>query len=198
MKSIKNKLRRMVNKKIVIEIKKLINAENLNINLNLPDEELIQQFKDKVSWYYMSAHQKLSESFIEKFKDKVNWGWISSSQKLSEQFIEKFQDKVEWGWISSNQKLSEKFIEKFQDKVYGGRISESQKLSEQFIEKFKDEVEWNKISQNPKIKISKRYLCYLYKSGREYEYNLFKNKTGLKRYSKKLERETHVLLFELI
>ncbi len=183
---------------LVQEIKTIIESQNLKINSNLPVKELIQQFHDKVDWEWISKYQKLSEEFIEKFQDKVEWEWISQYQKLSEQFIEKFQDKVDWDCISINQKLSEEFIEKFQDKIDWFWISQYQNLSEQFIEKFQDKIDWYCISKNPKIKISKRYLCDLYKLGKENEYNLFKNKKGLKRYSKKLERETDVLLFELI
>ncbi len=141
----------MKKENLILEIKNLIQSQNLNIDLNLPDKELIQQFQDKVDWVYISINQKLSESFIEKFKDKVEWNYISESQKLSEKFIEKFQDKVDWVYISINQKLSESFIEKFHDKVSWVWISMNQKLSESFIEKFKDKVNWGWISSSQKL-----------------------------------------------
>jgi hypothetical protein len=51
-------------------------------------EELIEEFENKIDWYYISRYQKLSEEFIEKFQDKIYWYWISREQKLSEKFIE--------------------------------------------------------------------------------------------------------------
>jgi len=41
-------------------------------------------------------YQTLSEDFIREFKDRVSWYWISEHQILSEDFIKKFKDKVEW------------------------------------------------------------------------------------------------------
>mgnify|MGYP006054136013 FL=1 len=81
---------------IIQEIKQIIKSEKLDIDLNLSNDQLIQEFKNKFRWYYISQHQKFSESFIEKFQDKVDWFWICQYQKLSESFIEKFQDKVDW------------------------------------------------------------------------------------------------------
>jgi hypothetical protein len=37
----------------------------------------------------LAKYQVLPEWFIEKYEDKVNWTWISAFQKLSESFIEK-------------------------------------------------------------------------------------------------------------
>ena len=119
-------------KELTREIKEIIKSSDLNCS--------IKEFQDKVYWYRISIHQKLSESFIEKFKDRVDWDYISEYQKLSESFIDKFQDKINWNWVSRNQKLSESFIEKFRDKVNWNRISIYQKLSKKFRDKYSIEV----------------------------------------------------------
>ena len=62
--------------------------------------------------FVMGRDGESPESLIEKFKDRVKWGWISKYQKLSEPFIEKYQDRVNWYNISGFQELSEPFIEK--------------------------------------------------------------------------------------
>jgi hypothetical protein len=137
------------------EIEKLIKEENLNCS--------IKKFKDKVSWYYISKYQKLSENFIREFKDKVNWGFISLYQKLSEDFIREFKDKVDWYCISSNQKLSEDFIIEFKDKVNWDFISEYQKLSPKFRKKFKIKVpknNWLYTSKKEKLKYIKKNTNY--------------------------------------
>jgi hypothetical protein len=120
------------------EIRRIIQKEKLNCS--------VEEFKDKVSWYYISKYQKLSENFIREFKDKVNWCYISLYQKLSEDFIREFKDKVDWINISLYQKLSEDFIREFKDKVSWYYISEYQTLSEDFIREFKDKVDWFYIS----------------------------------------------------
>ena len=55
--------------------------------------EFIQTNND-VNWYYISAHQKLSENFIREFQNKVNWDNISYNQKLSENFKKEFKYKL--------------------------------------------------------------------------------------------------------
>jgi hypothetical protein len=114
-------------------------------------EEFIEQNKDLVDWYWISAFQKLSEEFIERNKDLVNWFDISRYQKLSEEFIERNKDLVNWNLISANQKLSEEFIERNKDLVNWFAISQFQKLSEEFIQRNKDLVNWRYISAFQKL-----------------------------------------------
>jgi len=132
-----------MNKQIKQEIKKIIKQNNFNCT--------VEEFQDKVNWYYISRYQKLSEKFIREFQDKVNWDDISYDQKLSEKFIIEFQDKVKWYDIFIFQKLSEKFIREFKDKVNWYYISRCQKLSEKFIREFQDEVDWHYISYYQKL-----------------------------------------------
>lgn len=124
-------------------------------------EDFIRKFSSKFSnarfWYYISIHQKLSESFIKEFKDKVCWHVICMCQKLSESFIREFRDRVDWECISTFQNLSEGFVREFKDRVDWDSISKSQKLSEDFIEEFKDKVNWNNILVF-QTKISKEFI----------------------------------------
>jgi len=115
-------------KSVKEEIEFLIKKLNLNCS--------VEEFQDKIDWFYISEYQKLSEGFILEFQDKVDWVLISEYQKLSEGFILEFKDKVDWYYISEYQKLSENFIREFQDRVYWEYISKYQKLSENFIREF--------------------------------------------------------------
>ena len=160
---------------LIEEIKKIIKSEKLDIDLNLTDEKLIIEFKDKVNWYEISYHKKLSENFIIEFKDKVDWWEISYHQKLSEKFIREFKDKVDWYEISYHQKLSESFIIEFKDKVY-----------------------WYGIRHNENIKISNRFLVEIYKLGNEKAFYELKQKTELKEYAIKIEEEVLVLFLEIV
>lgn len=88
--------------KIKINNKIRIASDNVNdiiFNVKLKESDLrniIEKFQNKISWYYISSYQKLSEEFIREFQDKVDWCWISSEQKLSEEFkyeMKKYLDK---------------------------------------------------------------------------------------------------------
>ena len=102
-----------------------ITSDNVNyilLTIKLKESDLrniVEKYRDKVDWCWISARQNLSEDFIREFQDKVDWGEISSNQKLSEEFIREFCDKVDWVWISSNQNLSVEFkieMKKYLDK----------------------------------------------------------------------------------
>lgn len=114
-------------------------------------ESFIEKHSNEVKWILISTFQKLSEDLIEQFADKVSWSDISRFQKLSEPFIDRFANKVDWYCISTYQKLSETFIEKHSDKVNWYRISTYQKLSEDFIEKFSDKIDWCHIARYQKL-----------------------------------------------
>ena len=187
-----------MNNSLILEIKQIIKSEKLDIDLNLSDELLIQEFQNKVNWYLVSRFQELSEEFIEKFQDKVDWASISVQQKLSESFIEKFQDDISWNCISMKQKLSESFIEKFQDKINWGWISSYQKLSEKFILKYWNKLDHQLIIENQNS-LTPAFLCWLYRTYQEEEYNLLKYKNDdFKEYALKIEEEVKIVMIEII
>ena len=78
------------------EVEKLIKICNLNCS--------IEEFKDKVNWYDISASQQLSENFIREFQNKVNWYFISYKQELSLDFIREFKDYLNKDLILKYQK----------------------------------------------------------------------------------------------
>ena len=81
-------------------------------------ERLIKKYPGKVNWDYISAYQRLSQSFIEKYKNKVNWELISSYQRISEKFLEKFKGRIQhWYYICRKRKLSPEFIIRNTDKI---------------------------------------------------------------------------------
>jgi len=95
--------------KVKKKVEDLIKRYNLNCS--------VEEFKDRIYWYYLTGSQKLSEDFIREFKNKVEWSYISAYQELSEKFIREFQDKVNWYNIFMYQKISKDFIIKFINKI---------------------------------------------------------------------------------
>jgi len=87
--------------KVKKEIEELIEKECLNCS--------IEQFKDEVSWNYMSIWQTLSENLIKECKNKVNWSYISCCQALSKDFIKEFKYKLDLDYLLETKKISEEF-----------------------------------------------------------------------------------------
>ena len=82
-------------KSVKQEIQELIKKEELNCS--------IEEFSNKVNWYWISMSKKLSEDFIREFQDKVYWYYIFNYQDLSKEFIEEFKSfKKEWIKTSSS------------------------------------------------------------------------------------------------
>ena len=120
-------------------------------------------------------YKKLSENLIRKFHYKVDWVFLSSYTKLSEDFIQEFQDKVHWYGIGVNQTLSEKFILKY----------------------------WNKLDHDYVIlyqeSLTPAFLCWLYRTYQEYEYNLLKSKNyEFREHAKKIEEEVKIIMIEFV
>lgn len=89
-----------------------------DITCNGPmSEDLIEDFKDEVSWYCVSLKQVLSEDFMRKYKNFLYWEVVSEHQILSESFIDEFADRVDWCAIFNNQKLSPEFFVKHSNEL---------------------------------------------------------------------------------
>ena len=71
-------------------------------------EKFIEDFQDKLDWYYISFSQKLSCDFMRKFKNKIYWPFISKTQQFDRDFINDFAHKLDMYWVSKNIFMSEK------------------------------------------------------------------------------------------
>ena len=58
---------------------------------------LIEKYKDRWEWFYLSGNEKLqwNESWIEKFKEKLNWNELGRNANIfwSVELIETYMDK---------------------------------------------------------------------------------------------------------
>jgi hypothetical protein len=97
----------------------------------------MRDFKDRLSWIFISEKQELSEEFIIEFRKFLNWEIVCGEQNLSEEFIIKYEDIINWQEISNNEKisLSEEFIKKYQYKLDWGMMMESGKATLPYIKK---------------------------------------------------------------
>ena len=138
--------------------------------------EDIEEIKQIIQDLELDVNLNLSDDLlIEKFEDQFHWHTVSRFQRLSEEFIEQFQDKVHWDCISSNQNLSEGFILKHWNKLDHQLIIENQKS------------------------LTPAFLCWLYRTYQEEEYNLLKYKNDdFKEYALKIEEEVKIVMIEII
>ncbi len=143
---------------LISEIRRYVRGfgKTKEIALELSDEELINQFREKINFTDLCECYTLSENFIREFINEINqnleinWNGIVSNKSASElsiEFIREFQDYLDWVEISHFRKLSEDFIREFQDKVNWYEIS-IYNFNESFIEEFKDKIVWETFSKN--------------------------------------------------
>lgn len=88
-----------------------------NKYLNLIKEDLYEINSDHF-WREISKIN-LTEDFIEQFQNKVSWFFVSYCSNLSEKFIERFENNVIWALIWGHQKYSANFVIKFKNKLNG-------------------------------------------------------------------------------
>jgi len=55
---------------------------------------------------------------------------------------------------------------------------------------------WDSILHNTKIKISRRSLNHLYETGQFEIFHILKDKPGLKRYAREIEKQVRALIIE--
>lgn len=99
------------------EIEELIKPSHNNFLNNEKESCLVEEFRDKVDWCYLSHYKVLSEDFISEFQNEIYWPNVSAFQRLSESFIREFRDRVDWHYISEYQDFSLDFILEFEDKI---------------------------------------------------------------------------------
>ncbi len=111
---------------------------------SLPESfwDRVSHLLNEITWWDISAYQRLSENFISKYADKVrehkyfvDWNLISCYQKLSEPFIEKYKNLVNWNYIFIWQDLSDEFIEKHIHRVNLNFVANYRKFSPEFLKK---------------------------------------------------------------
>ena len=106
---------------------------------------------ERLDWWWISAHQKLSEPFMERHAERLDWWWISAHQKLSEPFMERHAERLNWGWISARQVLSEPFMDRHAERLDWWSISHYQVLSEPFMDRHAERLDWFYISRHHRL-----------------------------------------------
>lgn len=139
-------------------------------------EEIIEKFKDKLSWSALSSNEKLpwSIDFIKKFEDYWDWKYLSLNEGIpwSEDLIDTFIDKWDWDWaLSINPKIpiSVNFINKYINSInllFVFSDNNGNFWTEEFIDYFENHTMSHEFSSNKcfpwsikMIKRFKRYLC---------------------------------------
>jgi hypothetical protein len=68
-------------------------------------------------WLIVSKSQFLDNNLIENYKDKLDWQYISAFKKLEEKELRKYSDYIDWYSVSRFQNLSLKFIEENESQI---------------------------------------------------------------------------------
>jgi hypothetical protein len=71
------------------------------------DLSLIEAFKEKLDWQYMSAFRKFEEKELKKYADYLDWLSVSRFQNLSMRFIKEYEDQLSFEELIKNEFLLE-------------------------------------------------------------------------------------------
>jgi hypothetical protein len=101
------------------------------------DNGLIETFKDKLDWQYMSAFKKFEERELRKYSDYIDWYSVSRFQNLSLKFIKDHDDQLSFDELVRNENFLESSI-----------LSEIIKMYEEKKDKEKYKKIWNENKEN--------------------------------------------------
>ena len=77
------------------------------------DDNFIDEFANKLDWYFLCKYQTLTENIIDKYIHKIDWRIFSIYQKLTENIIEKYKDKLSWYWVINENNFDKEFLLKY-------------------------------------------------------------------------------------
>ncbi len=110
-------------------------------------ESLLEKYKDKVDWEYISSNSDIewTVSMLEKFKGRINWQELSSTRQsslLSPDVVEHFKDRWDWKELSENSELPIATIRKMADYIDWRFIIDSYRddLNSDFLKEFEDRI----------------------------------------------------------
>ena len=142
------------------------------------NEQLLEKYKDKVSWKEISGNRNIiwTSSMIEKFKNKVDWEELSCSDNehlFTAENLEKYKDYWNWRELSRNSdmELTPALLEQFVDYWDWSEIIDSygrdELYSMEFLEKYHDYIPasalqrsrlWDKLVEDEKKQLKIRIL----------------------------------------
>lgn len=119
------------------------------------NDEFIQKITTE-AWKNLSELFSWTETLLEKYRDKVDWSWISKNRNIhwTIPMIQKFKSYIDWKEFSSyatEETLIESVIATFKDKWYWQKLSGNPEVTLSFdlLDKFADFWDWEEIIDRP-------------------------------------------------
>ena len=126
--------------------------------LKANDLQFINHFKNLINWDVLSRFSNLDENTISTYRSYVNWDYVSETQSMSDDFIILHEDYINFNILGKNPNLSQNIITKYFDKFNIDDISKNNNLTSGFLIKKKRVLNWNIIS-NKRDFIHREYLA---------------------------------------
>jgi len=156
-------------------------SRNNHLNYTI---EILEASKDKIEWDYVSQSNKLDFNIIERFKDYLSWILLSANKnlRLDSLKISKFKQYWNWGELSRNSSIEidsyilkefeeywdwseiavDKRINQFLSKFNWSDLSpaDQDKLLINFLKQYHEKWSWKIIKSNSYISFKYEYLSF--------------------------------------
>lgn len=97
----------------------------------------LEDLRDRVDWYHVSAYYNLRPREIREFKDLLIWESLSSNVRWTEELLDEFADRIDWCDLSAHQVLPEYLCEKYADRLDWDTMSTCFRFTTDFIRRFR-------------------------------------------------------------
>lgn len=119
--------------------------------------EEIRQYQDYLNWYELSSNYKFlpDDNFLEEFKDKIDWDAYTRYHGMSEKTYLRFRDRIDfttWYCFARHGRMDDnEYLEKYHTEIknWGRLIIYLNDLPIEFLERYHqlfDDYAWRRIS----------------------------------------------------
>lgn len=126
------------------------------------DISFVKEFKTLLDWTLLTANSSVidinEEEILDEYVDKVDWVYISHKIKLCTEKIVKYRDVLDWGIVNKRFNYNEldiSQIDLIQDYVDWTKVSSASIVfTEEFLHKYRTRIDWYAFSKNESVDFS--------------------------------------------
>ena len=115
------------------EVRRMISWDKCSQCLAERSIEFLDEFADKVYWYWVSRYWVLSEECIKKYFSRLSLGMILRHQKMSEALVEELVHPIDYWIYASYQPVSDEFCNKYFNDLKSTEVHVGDKTIREFF-----------------------------------------------------------------
>lgn len=130
-----------------------------NININI---QFARAFKERLDWSLVTSNKNVidieDENVVDEFIDKLDWSYISKNIHLTTERLVKYKNKIDWKLVNKRFNYSDldiSYIDSIQDYIDWTKLSSASIVfTEEFLHTYRSKIDWYAFSKNESVDFS--------------------------------------------